>query len=110
MLFYGFKLPEQDESDVIDSEQGEFLGVAAANLMPLVSGRFYVHKYPTIAFLPILSEKQVHEWNGEAYSALVIATNHELYYETRGRRRPQPPCASQRRRNRARLPIRCSRG
>ena len=96
-LFNGFKLPEQDDSDVIESGQDEFLGAALANMTLVKSGRFYMHKYPTMALLPILSEKQVLEWNGEAYDALVLASqwsHHEIYYETGGRRRPQPQLPS----------------
>jgi hypothetical protein len=49
-----------------------------------------------MALLPILSEKQMLEWNGEAYNALVLASHHEIYYETGERRLPQTPRANHR--------------
>jgi hypothetical protein len=94
MLFYGFRPPQDDNSGPSNEPQGGFLAEAAGNLLRIDFGRLYLQKYPTIAFLPILTEEQVLAWNGEAYRVLVLATNHELYYKMGARRRParRPAC------------------
>jgi hypothetical protein len=54
------------------------LALSISSLLHIHNGRFYVEKDPAVAILPILTEEQILDWNGEGYKCLVIASSSDI--------------------------------